>query len=333
MAKSRKKHGANELSLALGISVAILVIGVVVFLLSPKVCTGGDDCKGKAAKQCTEPCKMKHKLFSALMSDEKKQPILKIGGGGKKKTTGLCCDDSTGALCSGYDQSKGRSGCSGANLPPGCSWRPGAQKCTPKQTPKPTPTPTPKPTPKPTPPTPSGQKCLCGAGKMDWQGKECGERGPAGGDDFCMDDYGISGGICGNVGGKTGCEGDNPNCAGFTTQETCDPSLGCKWGIFSDNPQDGCVMTSREPHMMDGPDNQDNVNVRTGPCSGGNVICFDGGECEERTTSIGCQSQCYFPVNGASLPPEVALNAAVQKCNADHNVVEGFRARRRRRCM
>jgi hypothetical protein len=76
------------------------------------------------------------------------------------------------------------------------------------------------------------------------------------------------------------------------------------------------VMTSRKPHMMDGPDNQDNVNVRTGPCpSSGTVICFDGGECEERSTSIGCQSQCYFPVN----------EAAIQKCNADNNVVEGFR--------
>ena len=83
-------------------------------------------------------------------------------------------------------------------------------------------------------------------------------------------------------------------------------------------------MTSGKPHMMDGPDNQDNVDVGTGPCpSSGTVICFDGGECEERSTSIGCQSQCYFPVNGDS--SDAALEAAIQKCNADNNVGEGFR--------
>ncbi len=310
MAKSRKKHGANELSLALGISVAILVIGVVVFLLSPKVCTGGDECKGRAAKNCTEPCKMKHKLFSALMSDEKKQPILNIGGGGKKKTTGLCCDDSTGGLCSGYDQSKGRSGCSGANLPPGCSWRPGAQKCTPKPTPKPKPKPTPTPT--PTPPTPSGQKCLCGAGKMDWQGKECGERGPAGGDDFCTTTF-QNDKICGNVGTP-----------------------------------DGCVMTSRKPHTSnDAPDVRsctDELRMTNSQCMQG-YLDQSSDQCKMAMRACGGSGPdpgpgemgpgCYgrdstgvleYLGKSCSDAPECGRTFTCQQ-------VEGFRARRRRRCM
>ena len=275
MAKSRKKHGANELSLALGISAAILVIGVVVFLLSPKVCTGSEDCKKVPVNECTSNpnCTVKRKLFSALMSDVNK-------GGynlqGTQRKTGVCCDQSTGNACQGFRKDQGKAGC-GGTATPGCVWKPGAVACIPPIKPQPQPQ-----------PQPSGQNCLCGAGKMDWQGTECGEdRGPAGGDDFCMDDYNI-GGICGNVGG----------------------------------PQDGCVMTSRKPHTMDDPYNQDNVNVTTGPCGSGNVICFDGGECEERSTGLGCQSQCYFPIN----------EAAIQKCNADNNV-ERFRARRRRRCM
>lgn len=311
MAKSRKKHGANELSLALGISAAILVIGVVVFLLSPKVCTGSEDCKKVPVNECTSNpnCTVKRKLFSALMSDVNK-------GGynlqGTQRKTGVCCDQSTGNACQGFRKDQGKAGC-GGTATPGCVWKPGAVACIPPIKPQPQPQ-----------PQPSGQNCLCGAGKDDWQNAQCGDRGPVGGDDLCMDNYGTGGlNICGNVGGKTGCEGNNPQCAGFSTKDTCDTSLGCKWGTFSDNPQDGCVMTSRKPHTMDVPDNQDNVNVRTGPCGGGNVICFDGGECEERSTGLGCQSQCYFPIS----------EAAIQKCNADNNVVEGFRARRKRRCM
>ena len=300
MAKSRKKHGANELSLALGISTAILVVGVAVILLSPKVCTGGDSCKGKSAEDCTGDCKMKHKLFSALMSGGDKTLNLG-GGGGKQKMTGLCCDDSTGGSCAGYDQSKGRSGCSGANLPTGCSWRAGAQKCTPKQT--------------PTPPTPSAQNCLCGAGKMDYTGKECGARGAAGGDDYCTsifkDDK-----ICGNVG---------------------EP--------------DGCVMTSRKPHTSnDAPD----VRSCTDQMRMINSQCMQGGldpssnQCKMAMQACGGSGPDPGPGNMGpgcyGTDPTGELEYLGPSCSDqpecgktfDCKQVEGyrpFRLRRRRRCM
>ena len=313
MSRSSKRNPKN-LNLAIGISVAILVIAVAAFILSPEAChatgtTSDQTCAAKTTKEsCGGDCKWERKLFSALTSS----------GGGKKQDPNLN---------------------------------------------KPTP---PLPQPKPTPPS-SGSQCLCGAGKNDYSGKECGKsRGAAGGDNFCMDDY-ETGGICGNTGGKTGCDGKNSRCTGFTTQSACtNPNLGCTWGTKSDNVQDGCVMTTRTPHTERGgydisdckmnsvierihsgcmqgdkdpsslcSDNNiqnccdvarractDESAVTKGPCGtgGGPFVCFDGGECEQRSTAQGCQSQCYFPANN---------EAAIQKCN-DDNGVEGFCRRRRR---
>ena len=153
--------------MAIGISVAILVIAVAAFILSPEAChatgktTSDQTCAAKTTKEsCGGDCKWERKLFSALTSS----------GGGKKKP-----DD--------------------PNLN------------------KPTP-----PLPQPTPPS-SGQNCLCGAGKNDYSGKECGTRGAAGGDDLCTSIFKADK-ICGNVGKP-----------------------------------DGCVMTSRKPHTSnDAPD-------------------------------------------------------------------------------
>jgi hypothetical protein len=302
MAKSRKKHGANELSLALGISVAILVIGVVVFLLSPKVCTGGQGCdKITDMKQCkAESCVPKHKLFSALMSDVNKGDYNLLGTAQRK--TGVCCDKKSGNACQGFSKGQGKAGC-GGTATPGCVWKSRAVACIP---------PIPQPQPQPQP-QPSGQNCLCGAGTDDWQGKQCGGRGAADGDDWCTsifeDDK-----ICGNVG---------------------EP--------------DGCVMTSRKPHTSnDAPDVRsctDELRMTNSQCMQGDLDQLSD-QCKMAMRACGGSGPdpgpgemgpgCYGKDRWGVLEYLGKSCSDASECGqtfTDCRQVEGFRARRRRRCM
>ena len=309
MAKSRKKHGANELSLALGISAAILVIGVVVFLLSPKVCTGSDECKKAAVKDCTSnpKCTVKRKLFSALMSGANGGYNL---GGTTKRKTGVCCDQSTGNACQGFRKDQGKAGC-GGTATPGCVWKPGAVACIPPIKPQPQPLYKPQPQPQP---QPSGQNCLCGAGEMDWQGTDCGEdRGPADGDDWCtsiLTNYNI----CGNVGKP-----------------------------------DGCVMTSRKPHTSnDAPDVRsctDELRMTNSKCMQGDLDPSSN-QCKMAMRACGGSGPdpgpgemgpgCYGKDRTGKLVYIGKSCSDAFECGntfTDCRQVEGFRARRRRRCM